>query len=65
VAHVDPLGDLAWSALMITVPVIIVTICIVLVALAALTARRPGIRRHCLNLISQLTQVLRVLRRQL
>jgi hypothetical protein len=61
----DSLGDLAWGALMITVPVTIVTICIVLVALATLTARRPGTRRHCLNVISQLTQVLRVLRRQL
>ena len=61
----DSLGDLAWSALMISVPVTIVTICIVLVALAALTARSPDTRRHCLKVISQLTQVLRVLRRQL
>jgi hypothetical protein len=50
---------------MITVPVMIVTISIVLVALAALTARRPATRRHCLNVMSQLTHVLRVLRRQL
>jgi hypothetical protein len=61
----DSLGDLAWSALMISVPVTIVTICIVLVALAALTARNPDTRRHCLNVISRLTQVLSVLRRRL
>jgi hypothetical protein len=61
----DSLGDLAWGALMITVPVTIVTISIVLVALAALTARRPATRRHFLNVMSHLTHVLRVLRRQL
>jgi hypothetical protein len=60
----DSLDDLALGAIVITLPVMIVTISIVLAALAALTARRPGTRRHCLNLISQLIQVLRVLRRQ-
>jgi hypothetical protein len=61
----DSLGDLAWSALMISVPVTIVTICIVLVALVAVTARGPDARRHCLEVLSQLTQVLRVLRHRL
>jgi hypothetical protein len=40
-------------------------LCIVLVALAGLTARSPDTRRYYLNVISQLTQVLRVLRRRL
>ena len=61
----DSLGDLAWSALMISVPVTIMTLCIVLVAFAGLTARSPDTRRYYLNVISQLTQVLRVLRRRL
>jgi len=60
----DSLGDLAWSALVVTVPVLILTVCIVVVALAALIARRPGTRRHCLNVLYQLTQVLRALRGQ-
>ena len=38
---------------------------LVLVALAGLTARSPDTRRYYLNVISQLTQVLRVLRRRL
>ena len=61
----DSLGDLAWSARMISVPVTIMTLCIVLVALAGLTARSRDTRRYYLNVISQLTQVLRVLRRRL
>jgi uncharacterized membrane protein len=48
----DSLGDLAWSALMISVPVTIMTLCIVLVALAGLTARSPDTRRYYLNVIS-------------
>jgi hypothetical protein len=61
----DSLGDLAWSALMIGVPVTIMTICIALVALVAVTARGPDTRSHCLKVLSQLTQVLRVLRHRL
>lgn len=56
------IDHLGWGALIAVLPVAAVTTCVVLVALAALTARRPATRRHCLSVITHLTQYLRALR---
>lgn len=50
-----------WAAVVSIVPIIIVTICAVLVALAALVARAPETRQHCLNILKYLTQYIGVL----
>jgi hypothetical protein len=51
-----------WGALVLAMPVATVTICVVLVALAALTARRPATRRHCLRVLASLTRYVTALR---
>ncbi|MGW4499136.1 hypothetical protein ACWENR_11040 [Micromonospora sp. NPDC004336] len=55
-------GHLGWSALMLAIPVATVTICVVLVALVTLTARRPATRRHCLRVLASLTHYVTALR---
>lgn len=58
------IDHLGWGALVLAVPVVAVTVCVVLVALATLTARRPATRRHCLRVIASLTRYVTALRGQ-
>lgn len=56
-------NHLGWSAVVAAaLPAVVVTICVVLVALATLAARTPATRRHCLSVIQHLTQYVDVLR---
>jgi hypothetical protein len=59
-----PLGHLWWVAVGGALSIVVVTVCVVLVTVAALAARTPATRRHCLRLIEQLTQYAGVLRSQ-
>lgn len=58
---VDYLG---WAAAVVALSLILVTISVVLIALAALAARAPATRRHCLSVLQHLTQYIDVLRRK-
>lgn len=58
----EPSGHLFWGAVLVAVPVTLVTVCVIVIALAALVARRPATRRHCLSVMAQLTQYLHALR---
>lgn len=58
----DPIDYLGCGALVLAGPVVTVTICVVLVALITLTARRPATRRHCLRVLAGLTRYVTALR---
>jgi hypothetical protein len=59
----DLIAQTGWATILLAaVPIALVTICVVVVALAALTARRPATRRHCLALITHLTRYAGVVR---
>jgi hypothetical protein len=58
----DLVDHLGWSVVVFSVPLVTVTICVVLVALATLTARRPATRRHCLRVLAALTRYVTALR---
>lgn len=51
-----------WTLAVLALPVGLVTVCVVLVALTALAARKPATRRHCLSVLTHLTQFVTVLR---
>lgn len=61
----DVPDHLGWGAAVVVVPVVAVTLCVVVVALAALAARQPGTRRHTLAVIKVLTEYVATLRRTL
>jgi hypothetical protein len=53
----DLFAQTGWGTILVAVvPTALITICVVVVALAALTARRPATRRHCLAVITHLTR---------
>ncbi|MER7455625.1 hypothetical protein [Micromonospora sp. NPDC126480] len=54
--------QLGWSVIVLALPVATVTIGVVLIALAALTARRPATRRHYLRVLASLTRYVTALR---
>ncbi|HKT02255.1 MAG TPA: hypothetical protein VJT31_22230 [Rugosimonospora sp.] len=56
------LDHLGWGFIVVAAPLVVVTLCIVLIAFAALGARRPATRRHCLRVMAHLTQYVGVLR---
>jgi hypothetical protein len=59
----DLFAQTGWATILLAVvPTALVTICVVVVALAALAARRPATRRHCLAVITHLTRYAGVLR---
>lgn len=61
--HMPPALDyLTWPLILMAGPLIVVTLAIVIIALMALTARRASTRRHCLNVLSQLTRFAGILR---
>ena len=53
-----------WVAavLLVTFPIVVVSLGVVLVAVLALVARRPRTRRHCLDVLVHLTRYASVLR---
>lgn len=53
-----------WSVavLLITLPTVVVSLGVVLVAILALAARHPGTRSHCIDVLVQLTRYVGVLR---
>jgi hypothetical protein len=53
---------LTWPLLLVAVPLAVVTVAVVIIALVALTARRTSTRRHCLDVLRQLTRFAGVLR---
>nr|WP_181726671.1 hypothetical protein [Micromonospora provocatoris] len=50
------------AVLLITLPTVMVSLGVVLVAVLALAARRPRTRRHCIDVLAQLTRFVGVLR---
>ncbi|MET8907591.1 hypothetical protein [Micromonospora sp. NPDC004551] len=58
----DLIDHLGWGVVVLAVPMVTVTICVVLVALAALAARQPETRRHCLRVLGALTRYVTALR---
>lgn len=59
----DLFAQTGWATILVAaVPTALITICVVVVALAALAARRPATRRHCLAVIAHLTRYASVLR---
>lgn len=59
----DLFAQMGWTAVLIAVvPSVLITVCVVVIALAALGARRPATRRHCLALIAHLTRYASVVR---
>jgi hypothetical protein len=56
------LDHLGWGIAVTVVPVVTVTMCLVLVAFAALGARHPATRRHYLSVMAHLTQYVNALR---
>jgi hypothetical protein len=56
------LDYLGWAAAVAVLPAVAVTMCVVLVALAAVVARKPATRRHYLSVIQHLTEYVGVLR---
>jgi len=59
----DLFAQTGWATILLAaVPTALITICVVVVALAALAARRPATRRHCLAVITHLTRYASVLR---
>ena len=53
--------QLGW-AIIVLLPVVSITLCVVVVAVAALVARRPDTRRHCLTVLMHLTRYVSVVR---
>ena len=59
----DLIAQTGWATILLAaIPTALITICVVVVALAALTARRPATRRHCLAVITHLTRYAGVVR---
>ncbi|KOV87570.1 hypothetical protein [Nocardia sp. NRRL S-836] len=52
----------SWALAVLALSVSVVTLGVVLVALIALAARKPSTRRHCLQVLTHLTQFVLVLR---
>ncbi|MEU9742207.1 hypothetical protein AB0E12_23790 [Micromonospora chersina] len=57
----DQHGWLA-AVLLITLPTAVVSLGVVLVAVLALAARHPRTRRHCIDVLAQLTRFVGALR---
>ncbi|GIF75651.1 MULTISPECIES: hypothetical protein [Asanoa] len=53
---VDDQSGWAATALLAILPALVLPAGVVLVALLALAARKPRTRRHCLDVLSQLTR---------
>lgn len=52
-----------WATILVAVlPTVLITICVFMVALASLAARRPATRRHYLAVITHLTRYISALR---
>ncbi|MEU7906344.1 hypothetical protein [Actinoplanes sp. NPDC049118] len=59
----DLFAHTGWATILVAVvPTALITICVVVVALAALAARRPATRRHYLAVLTHLTRYAGVLR---
>lgn len=59
----DLFAPAGWATFLVVVaPTALITICVVVVALATLAARRPATRRHCLAVIAHLIRYVVVLR---
>lgn len=59
----DLFAQTGWATILVAVvPTALITICVVVAALAALAARRPTTRRHCLAVITHLTRYASVVR---
>lgn len=52
----------AATAALMSVPTVLVSACVVVVALLSLTARSTRTRQHCLAVLAHLTRYVRVLR---
>lgn len=56
------IGPLLWtSMIVVAIPVLAIALCLVLSVVAALAARRPDTRRHCLSVMGRLTYLLAIL----
>ncbi|MFK3982393.1 hypothetical protein ACI2K4_18685 [Micromonospora sp. NPDC050397] len=59
----DLFAQTGWATILVAVvPTALITVCVVVVALAALAARRPATRRHYLAVITHLTRYASVVR---
>ncbi|WP_328384369.1 hypothetical protein OHQ88_33430 (plasmid) [Micromonospora zamorensis] len=58
----DVLAHLGWGSAVVLAAFAAVAVCIVAATIAALTARHPDTRRHCLRVMAHLTQLVTALR---